>query len=96
MFLATGEDAQGLQAVAIPDYSQVKRINGTVTSCYLCGLSFGKQDGTQITKVEMHSNTFGQETVLADDEEIIGIYGSKEVYTYFTQLGFIVWKPPKL
>jgi hypothetical protein len=30
VFLATGQDAQGLQAVAIPDYSQVKRINGTV------------------------------------------------------------------
>jgi hypothetical protein len=44
----------------------------------------------------MSGSTFGQETVLADDEEIIGIYGSKVVHTYFSQLGFIVWKPPKL
>ncbi len=32
VFTATGQDAQGLQSFAIPDYSQVKRINGTYTS----------------------------------------------------------------
>ena len=85
VFVATGQDAQGLQSVAIPDYSQVKRINGTRQGSWLYGLSFGKKDGTEITKVEMSGGcTFGQETVLADDEEIIGIYGSKEVHSYFT------------
>ncbi len=29
VFTATGQDAQGLQSFAIPDYSQVKRFNGT-------------------------------------------------------------------
>jgi hypothetical protein len=42
-------------------------------------LSFGKKDGSQITKVEYYSYSLGPETVIADDEEIIGIYGSKEV-----------------
>ena len=96
MFAGNGQGTQGLQSFAIPDYSQVKRINGTVTNTWLYGLSFGKKDGSQITKVEVQSYTFGQEAVLADDEEIIGIYGTKEVSTYFSQLGFIVWKPPKL
>ena len=29
VFTCTGQDASGLQSFAIPDYSQVKRINGT-------------------------------------------------------------------
>ncbi len=55
VFTATGQDAQGLQSFAIPDYSQVKRINGTYTGNYLSHLSFGKKDGSQITKVEYYS-----------------------------------------
>ena len=97
VFTCTGQDASGLQSFAIPDYSQVKRINGSLQNYWLCGLSFNKKDGTEITKVETCSNPFGQETVLADDEEIIGVYGTEKVQpNYFTQLGFIVWKPPKL
>jgi hypothetical protein len=96
VFTATGQDAQGLQSFAITDYSQVKRINGSATNYWLGRLSFGKKDGSQITKVEYDSSTFGPETVIADDEEIIGIYGTKEAHTHFIPLGFIVWKPPKL
>ncbi len=55
VFKATGQDAQGLQSFAIPDYSQVKRINGTGHNCQLCHLSFGKKDGSQITKLEYYS-----------------------------------------
>ncbi len=96
VFTATGQDAQGLQSFAIPDYSQVKRINGTNHNQWLCHLSFGKKDGSQITKVECSSYTLGPETVIADDEEIIGVYGNKEVDVYGVSQGFIVWKPPKL
>ena len=52
VFTATGQDAQGLQSFAITDYSQVKRINGSATNYCLSRLSFGKKDGSQITKVE--------------------------------------------
>ena len=83
LFAGTGQGAQGLQSFAIPDISQVKRINGT-TGNWLWGFSFGKKDGTVITKVEVTSSAFGQEAVLADDEEIIGIYGTKEVHTFFS------------
>ena len=96
VFTATGQDAQGLQTVAVPDFSLVKRINGTNQTDWICILSFGKKDGTEITKLQLSSSSHGPEIVLADDEEIIGIYGSKEVSTLFSQLGFIVWKPPKL
>ena len=63
----------------------------------MLGLSFAKKDGTEITKISLEKTKFGKETVLSDDEEIIGIYGTKEVsHVMFAQLGFIVWKPPKL
>ena len=81
VFTCTGQDASGLQSFAIPDFSQVKRINGTHPNCWLCGLRFGKKDGTEITKVEIDGSTFGQESVIADDEEIIGVYGTEKVNT---------------
>jgi hypothetical protein len=60
-------------------------------------LSFGKKDGSEITKVELNNNRpYGPEFVLADDEEIIGIYGTQKESDYFSQLGFIVWKPPRI
>ena len=42
------------------------------------------------------SGTVYVEHVLAEDEEIIGIYGVKDQLSYLTSLGFIVWKPPRL
>ena len=85
LFTGTGQGAQGLQSFAIPDFSQVKRINGTKSNDWLYGLSFGKKDGTEITKVEVLSGyAFDQEALLADDEEIIGIYGTKEVSYAFS------------
>ncbi len=57
---------------------------------------FSKRDGTQIAKVETEiGKPYGPEFVIADSEEIIGIYGYKG-NDYYEQLGFIVWTPPRL
>ncbi len=63
----------------------------------LTRLCFSKMDGSEITKVEFNTSAYpyGQETVLAADEEIIGIHGKKGNGSGIYQLGFIVWKPPK-
>ena len=40
---------------------------------------FSKRDGTQIAKVETEiGKPYGPEFVIADSEEIIGIYGCKK------------------
>ena len=54
-------------------------------------------DGSEIAKVEFNTSAYpyGQETVLAADEEIIGIHGNKSAHSNGITLGFIVWKPPK-
>ena len=57
---------------------------------------FSKKDGTQIAKVEMEAGyKYGPEFEIGDSEEIIGIYGWKSD-NYYSQLGFIVWTPPRL
>jgi hypothetical protein len=58
-------------------------------------LSFSKKDGTNITEVSFCDVTFfGPELILSDDEEIIGVFGTKDKDDRIFQLGFIVWKPP--
>ena len=87
-----------MQSFAIPDFADVKRINGKILNDEwdLIKLCFSKKDGSEITKVEFNNDRpYGQETLLEDDEEIIGIHGTKDVNDWITQLGFIVWKSPK-
>ena len=96
VFTAPGTNDQDMLSFNIPDYSQVKRVNGTKQGLNLCCLIFSKKDGTQIEKVETNTNgSYGKEFVLDDAEEIIGIFGIKDSNS-ITGLGFIVWKPPRL
>ncbi len=74
-----------MQSFNVPDYSLVKRVNGTKVygSYSLCCLILSKADGTQIAKVEMETGKpYGPEFVLNASEEIIGIYGLKDDNIY--------------
>ena len=63
--------------INIQDFTLVKRIKGSGQGDYLRQLHFGEKDGTQITEVKLeNANQYGPETVLDDDEEIIGVYGT--------------------
>ena len=84
-----------MQSVPVPDYSLVKRVNGTKQGYALCCLIFSKKDGSQIAKVETYAGYYyDTDFVIADSEEIIGIYGYKAGNGYH-QLGFLVWTPPQ-
>ncbi len=78
MFNAPGTNDQDMLSFNIPDYSQVKRVNGTQQGFNLGGLIFRKSDGTQIEKVETISKPYGAEFVLEYAEEIIGIFGKTD------------------
>ena len=69
-----------MQSFNIPDFAMVKRVNGSKSNGTIHKLSFKKKDGTEITKVETpwNVNPYGQESVIADDEEIIGVFGTKD------------------
>ena len=86
-----------MQSFKIPDFSLVKSVNGSSSGYPVHKLNFKKKDGTEITKVETDTRkSYGQESVIADDEEIIGIFGTKDVNKFVNTLGFIVWKPPRI
>ena len=79
MFTGKDRDGTNLQSFAVSNYSLVKKIKGSENHVGypLHKLSFGKRDGSEITKIEMcDSRPYGPELVLADDEEIIGIFGT--------------------
>jgi hypothetical protein len=79
VFTGKGENDQNMQSVNIQDYAIVKRVNGSKGSA-IHKLSFKKKDGTEITKVETgwDGNPYGEDSVIADDEEIIGVFGTKD------------------
>ena len=87
-----------MQSCNIPDFSLVKRVNGSKQNGgqFLRCLMFSKKDGTQIAKVETETGKpYGPEFAIGDSEEIIGIYGHKGE-NYYWNLGFIVWTPPRI
>jgi hypothetical protein len=80
VFTGKGENDQNMQSVNIQDYAIVKRVNGSKGDSCIHKLSFKKKDGTEITKVETGWNRdpYGEDSVIADDEEIIGVFGTKD------------------
>ena len=73
----------------IPEFTTVKRFKGTQSGnaetgeFWLTKLCFGKEDGTEITKVELDDNKpYGTELVLDESKEIIGVYGTKDKENY--------------
>ncbi len=86
VFKAHSNDGQALQSCNIPEFSLVKRVNGSKQRgfIYLRCLIFSKKDGTQIAKFEMEAGQpYDTDFLIGDSEEIIGIYGYKSDGDYF-------------
>jgi hypothetical protein len=61
-------------------------------------IHFQDNNGNEITRISTQEVNFAPDQILADDEEIIGIYGDKDYAgtdTCVASIGFIVWKRPK-
>ena len=57
-------------------------------------MMFKRADGSEVARMETYTwDLSTTETVLADGEEIIGVYGYKN--NDIDALGLLVWKPPK-
>ena len=94
VFLGKNQNADNLEEVKITP--QVKKIRGSVIGTCISMLYFQDKDGTEIAKIVSSERNFAPDQILEDDEEIIGVYGTKSINDYglFSSLGFIVWKPP--
>ena len=98
VFRASNYDEAGLQSFGVHDYSTVKAIKGTILaqgSFTIHKISFRMRDGSELKVEKFTRDPYGPEVVLADDEQIIGIFGTTDP-DYIYQLGFIVWKPPRI
>jgi hypothetical protein len=95
VFLGKGMNADNLQEIKITP--QIKKIRGTfVGGYYVKNIYFQDKNGVEISRIVPGNERFAPDVILEDEEEIIGVYGTKDVNTdgNFYSLGFIVWKPP--
>ena len=79
------------------DVNQVRRVIGTKEGDCVVQMMFKRADGSEVARMETYRYTDDYlsttETVLADGEEIIGVYGYKDDIIY--GLGVLIWKPPR-
>jgi hypothetical protein len=58
--------------------SKIKKIRGTYSQNAFSQIIFQEKDGREISRIGTYQQQFGPDQMLADDEEIIGIYGDKD------------------
>ena len=99
MFLAKDNDDKGLSVVPVRDANDIKRISGTPAGAACVNkIRLKKSDGTDVVVIDagnVPASPWSIDHQLADDEQIIGVYGSCKQNQKFLSLGFIVWRPPK-
>ena len=93
IFLAKDTDSNNLQTVNLDLNKTIKSIKSDEDKKAIKQIYFQDKDGNEIAKIFAFKNNEGQTMQLNDGEEIIGIFGNKDSYIDFTNLGFIVWTP---
>ena len=98
VFASRGVDSTNLISVNL-NSQQIKKIRGGEYATHGISLIFFQdKEGKELASIKTWDITFAPDQLLNDDEEILGIYGSKDVSAgdnRFASIGFIVWKPPK-
>ena len=96
VFLGKTQTAQDM--IEVPITPAIRKIRGSINNYWLFQVIFQSKEGQELQKMESYAhNKFASDQLLADGEEIIGVYGTKDQHAngYFSSLGFIVWVPPK-
>lgn len=99
VFLAKDETDADLVSFNVNDYSKIKSIKATLLNDKnsVHKIAFAGSDGSEISKVETGDyDGYGPDFKLDPNEEIIGVYGTKNNDAFFYNIGFIVWTPPKV
>jgi hypothetical protein len=78
--------------------SSIKKIKGNKQGVWVSHIVFTDNAGVEISKIVANANELGPEHVLAEGEEVIGVYGHKnsDGAGDFRSIGIIVWKPPQM
>lgn len=98
IFASRGVDSKDLKSVNL-NSQQIKKIRGGQHATHgLSQIFFQDKEGKDLASINASPFGFAADQLLNDDEEIVGIYGRKDVSAgdnRFASIGFIVWKPPK-
>lgn len=89
--MAKGITAENLKQVCIDEKQVIRTIKSDALDYDIKQIYFKDKEGSEIAKIYANKNNEGQELLLEEGEEIIGIYGHKNSYKCFYNLGFIVW-----
>ena len=76
----------------LSDAPSIRRIQGTNSNAYIRELNLMRADGQLVGSMQSEAGVpMKPEEVLADGEQIIGVYGT--YYDDIYSLGMIVWRP---
>ena len=93
-----GKTQTAQDMIEVPITPAIKKIRGSINSNWLYQIIFQSKEGQELQRMESTANNqFASDQVLAEGQEILGVYGTKDQHGngYFSSLGFIVWVPPK-
>ena len=93
MFIAKDIKSENLKYIKFDESIAIRTIHGDSDTYHMKKVHFRDNEDKIIVKIEAFNNNPGQEMHLKDGEDIIGVYGHKNSYNEFTNLGFIVWTP---
>ena len=88
------DELSELKTLHIKDIAQIKRVQGLTDEYYIHELIFKITDGTEEGRIEAYQYSLAEDDLLAEDEEIIGVYGQYKD-SYIGYLSLLVWKPNK-
>ena len=96
LFLAKRQHRIHLRKTDFKKNMTVAKVRGTNNkSKYVVSIHFEDKDGNEIASlIPSHIYPLAEHK-LEEGEELIGVYGNKDHFEYFANLGFIVWRPPK-
>jgi len=95
--LGQKQTADNMQEVALnPNIRKIKG-NKQEKDGWATHIVFTDNAGAEISKIVAFANELVPEHVLAEGEEVIGVYGHKNSNSSgdFHSIGIIVWKPPQ-
>jgi hypothetical protein len=95
LFRGWNKPTSALLTVQLSDAPSSRRIQGTYSDGFIRELNLMKAHGQLVGRIQSQAGyPIMEEEVLADDEQIIGVYGKKYANT-INSLGMIVWRPYK-
>jgi hypothetical protein len=92
VFTARLKPDSRIKTVHLSDAPSIRRIQGGKNMGWICELYLLRADGQLEGSIQSQAGAdMADEEVLADDEQIIGMYGNCS--SFFHSLGMIVWRP---